>query len=438
MATIGVPGVTIDADVFDSDPVAALRDMFAALYPSNLPALLNALGACAGLAAQAAVWRELVIAHGCNPGDVFVRLQPVRGGPLHYDGEAASRFLLGAGPDHLGFLDLAAASLASPAELPDVRLLARHVANTIGTEAFGTPRLPSFLALDERPRAALARSWPRVAALLAPRRQGEWPALLGAVAYTIIRANRAALAPRLALTILLEAAVPMSKLDPASVPGSGIVIPPVAGWTRGAAEPGQAGAIEVAAREAMPLRLPSLVRALGHLYRPAIAFVNLGGPGCNDLVAEDHAAFGRLFGAHRRIATLPVPCDVLFLYCRFDASGRIAGERASFRALVAETRARIVVVATELPGRPPLAEPAFAALVSRGAHPPVNLVLTVARKGELFRHFFRSLFERMWSGAAMPVAWAQLSPETVNPLHDVPAVLCMMEAGSVAFSGQAA
>ena len=426
--------MTIDADVFDSEPVSRLREMFAAEYHAHLPALLNALGACAGFAAQAAVWRELVLPTGRNPGDFLVRLGPAEGGALHYDGEAASQFVFGSGPDHLGFLSLPAATLASPSELPDLRHLARHVANTMGTAAWGKPRLPSFVAPDEWPREALARTWQRTAAILADRRSGEWPALLGAAAYTIIRTNRASLTPKLAVTILLEAAVPMSKLDPATVPGSGVVIPPVATWTGRAARSEETEAIVAETREIMPPLLPSLLHALSRIYRPAIAFVNLAGSACDDLVAEDHAAVGRIFGADRRIAAVPVTCDVLFLYCRFDASGGIVGERASLRGLIAETRARIAVVATALPSRPPIATAELRALVAAGRHPAVNLVLTTDRRGELFARFFRSVFERMWDGVSMPVAWAQLAPRTLNPLHDVPATMCMMEAGHVAFS----
>ena len=431
----GDPRVTIDADVFDSDLVVRLRDMFADLYPSHLPSLLNAIGACAGLAAQAAVWRELVIPTGCHPGDFFARLDPAGDGTLHYDSPAADHFLFGAGPDHLGFLDLAACALTEASELPDVHRIARHVATTMGSPEFGKPRLPSFVALDERPREALAGSWMRMAAILAERRTGEWPALLGAAAYTIIRANQTALAPRLAVTILLEAAVPMSKLDPATVPGSGIVVPAVAARTARAVGPAAARAILAETREVMPLRLPSLIRVLGHIYRPTIAFVNLEGVAFADMVADDAATIGRIFGVDRRVATVPVPCDVLFLYCRFDAAGRIVGERASLRHLIAETHARIAVVATELPARPPLSLPDFEALVARGEHPRVNLVLTVHRNGPSFGRFFKAVFERMRRGVPMPTVWAQLAPETVNPMHDVPGTLCMMEAGHVAFSG---
>ena len=423
--------MTIDADVFDSDPVTALRAMFAAACPDHLPARLNAVGACAGFAAQAAVWRELVVKPGRNPGDVFVKLSP-GGGELHYDSEAVSQFVFATGPDHLSFLSFPAAALANPAELPDVRHIARHVTATIGTAAFGRPRLPSFVGLAEGPRDALVRCWGPTAAILQGRRASEWPALLGAVAYMIIRMNRAEIAPRLAVTILLEAAVPMSTLDPATVPGSGIVIPPVAVWRGRAATAEAREAIADEAREVMPLLLPSLLRALHRVWRPGIAFVNLAGSSCDDLVAEDHAMFGRMFGADRRIATVPVSCDVLFLYCRFDTAGRIVGEHASLRRLIAETSARIAVVATVLPSRPAQ----LAAMMAEPGHAPVNLVLTVDRRGALFGRFFRTMFERMWKGVSMPVVWEQLVPRTLTPLHDVPATICVMEAGHVAFGGE--
>jgi hypothetical protein len=72
--------MSIDADVLNSEPAHLLSSMYATEYPpqslprepSPVPSMLNALGACAGFAAQVAVWRELVLPTKRNPGEFFV------------------------------------------------------------------------------------------------------------------------------------------------------------------------------------------------------------------------------------------------------------------------------------------------------------------------------------------------------------------------------
>lgn len=44
---------------------------------------------------------------------------------------------------------------------------------------------------------------------------------------------------------------------------------------------------------------------------------------------------------------------------------------------------------------------------------PMNAILTIERKGELFPKFFKSLFELMANGDTMPQAWVKLAPQ--NP-----------------------
>jgi hypothetical protein len=72
--------MSIDAEVLNSESVDMLCGMYATEYTSQslvrmrdpVPSMLNALGACAGFAAQVAVWRTLVLPTGRNPGDFFV------------------------------------------------------------------------------------------------------------------------------------------------------------------------------------------------------------------------------------------------------------------------------------------------------------------------------------------------------------------------------
>jgi hypothetical protein len=290
--------MSIDAEVLNAKVVESLCDMYAAVYATQslsrthdpIPSMLNALGACAGFAAQAAVWRELVLPANRNPGDFFVYIGPKsQSGEIYFYGEAINQFLLSTGSDRLSFLSLAAATLSKSSELQDIGELASHVVQSLGTESFGRPRVPASIDLIDLPREALTKTWGKVAHMLHGHRTAEWPALLGAAAYNIIDSNRKLLAPPTALRILLEAAVPMSKLNPATVEQSTIPPPTLTNWSMRALRPENNQEIVTEARGAMPA-MPSRISARRPIiHRPKIAFLNLSGAGCEAIVAEDLA-----------------------------------------------------------------------------------------------------------------------------------------------------
>jgi hypothetical protein len=76
--------MTIDSEILNCKAVDSLCEMYAAEYRSQpfvtmrdpVPSMLNALGACAGFAAQVAVWRELILPTQRNPGDFLFYTAP--------------------------------------------------------------------------------------------------------------------------------------------------------------------------------------------------------------------------------------------------------------------------------------------------------------------------------------------------------------------------
>jgi hypothetical protein len=75
----------------------------------------------------------------------------------------------------------------------------------------------------------------------------------------------------------------------------------------------------------------------------------------------------------------------------------------------------------------------FSKSFSRSGHPAVNLVIVINRNGQAFSRFFKSLFEDMWAGIPMPLAWVKLAPQGPNQRADIPGSICVMEAGQVVF-----
>jgi hypothetical protein len=433
--------MSIDAEVLNSEPAHLLSSMYAEEYPhqsllserSPVPSMLNALGACAGFAAQVAVWRELILPTKRNPGEFFV-YAITKSRETFFFGEAINLFLLSTMSDRVSFLSLAAEALSDVSELFDIGELASHVSRTLGTEGFGRPRVPPSVRVPEPPRGALTRTWSKAAHILRDSPAAEWPALLGAAAYNIVRANRKSLPPPLALRVLLEAAVPMSKLNPATVEQSGVPTPTLTEWSMRALRPQSTQEILAEVRGAMPV-MPSETSTKERVIdEPRIAFLNLAGASCETIVATDRAEIGGVFHGKVEVAAMPVPsCDVLFVYCTFDPSGEIPGPQSTLRDLIGTSGASVAVIASEV--RPEILwNRQFQKSLNRGTNPPVNLVITANRKGEAFGGFFKSLFELMWTGVPIGTAWTTLAAQMRQQPQNMPGSICLMEADQLMFA----
>jgi ribosomal protein L30E len=233
--------------------------------------------------------------------------------------------------------------------------------------------------------------------------------------------------------IVLEAAAPMSKLNPATVEDSGVPAPSFANWSMRALSPENSQTNVAEVRAAMPAMPAEIATQPPVIDLPKIAFLNLAGTSCATIVAEDRAVIGELFGRNVQVTTVPIPCDVLFLYCSFDPSGRIVGQQETVRSLIRDSEARVAVIASQVP-TDLLSNREFQAALAEGDNPPVNLVMTLNRNGENFGGFFKSLFQMMWTGVPMPMAWVQLAPQGPNQRDDIPGTICLMEAGQIAFA----
>jgi hypothetical protein len=119
---------------------------------------------------------------------------------------------------------------------------------------------------------------------------------------------------------------------------------------------------------------------------------------------------------------------VLFVYCNFDASGRLVGFPFSVRDLSQGAGAHVAVIASDV--SPALmSNPEF----DKKNGWPVNLVITLNRNGEHFGRFFQRLFSLMLAGKSMLMAWVELAPQGPHQPHDIPGTICVADAGHVAF-----
>jgi hypothetical protein len=262
---LGDGNVDIGVDALNQDCVTEAIGMFSDKCLSHMPSVAMAIGACAGFASQLAVWREVIMKHGVDAGR-FLMCVGTKSGERLVFGEATNLFLFGTFADRLSFLSLAGAALTDMRDAPDVKEIASHVAKTAGHPAFGVPRVPPELPFKQAellqtvmlPKVVLKLTWHDLWSVFErhSRRPGEWPALLGAAAYRVISSNAEKLAPGATLRIMVEAAIPMSKLYPTDVCGPEFKLPDVIQWTpKEVIDPAKQKFISDIIRTAMPSSL---------------------------------------------------------------------------------------------------------------------------------------------------------------------------------------
>ncbi len=183
--------------------------------------ILTAIGALAGYAAQQALWEGMV-----KPGKLAIReaftVVETSSGATYFFGDALDALIVSMEPKHLSIWKIVAGgALAGGGDhLPEMGNLLRHCAATVGTPGFGLPRLPDDHLPSIMPRAALDRFWPGARLFLTLAEPLHWPIHMAHAAQKLMQMMKGSIAPDLAVRIIMEAAVPMSRVDPATVPNN--------------------------------------------------------------------------------------------------------------------------------------------------------------------------------------------------------------------------
>jgi len=180
---------------------------------------LTVVGALGGYAAQQAIW-EGMVKPGLLTKEKAFTVARTTSGEEFYFGDAINMALASTGPKIASFWSLVGggAQSAGARQLPDIAEIFKHCAETVGTEAFGIPRLPPQYMPKPTPRRAVNECWPHVYGMLKATPPGTWAMQLGVVAQRLIVEMKDVVPPEMAAKILMEAAVPMSKVDPKTVP----------------------------------------------------------------------------------------------------------------------------------------------------------------------------------------------------------------------------
>ena len=186
--------------------------------------ILTELGALAGFAAQVSIRKSVIEPQGLDPGTVLVEAV-TKNDERYYFSDLLNLILFeNVSKPPYSIWTYLTDDLPEDAQLrlPDVAEIVSRAARTIGQNAFGVPHLPAAHMPRRLPRAALNEHWSLVQheLVLSKRDPSEWPYDLAFAARWQMLTNAGVLALPLAVTIVMEAAVPMSKIDPRTVPGA--------------------------------------------------------------------------------------------------------------------------------------------------------------------------------------------------------------------------
>lgn len=178
----------------------------------HVESLLTALGALAGYACQANLRAQALIKG--MPETAPFQVVSTKDGKQYYFGDPLNNAIAGSQYSVWGVVG-GAAQHAGAQEFPDLNEIFQHTASVLGSESFGIPRVPDAHKAGSTPLNYLKRHWPELlpsVKLFCPN-PADWPLLYSLAIQEAIYAGKAAVEPGMAFRIVMESAVPMSKVD---------------------------------------------------------------------------------------------------------------------------------------------------------------------------------------------------------------------------------
>ncbi|RFP34636.1 hypothetical protein D0T24_13615 [Duganella sp. BJB480] len=182
----------------------------------HIESLLCALGALAGYACQASV-RAQAVARGLPETALLTSVQ-TKDGQTYFFGDDLNKPLAESRYSVWGIAG-GGAQEAGCKSLPDLAAIFRHTSEVVGTDAFGKPRVPDNHVPRDQPINYVRTLWPvlkPVVVKYCPNPE-HWPVLLGLSIQEVILMAKTVIDPCLAMQLVMEAAVPMSKVNLAMV-----------------------------------------------------------------------------------------------------------------------------------------------------------------------------------------------------------------------------
>lgn len=182
----------------------------------HVETVLSALGAFAGYGCQAAIREGLVAKGEITEDEAFLVVKTVDGETFYF-GEFLNEPLLSTEKDRVSVYGLvASAALSAGAqELPNIEDIAAHAAKTVGHDNFGIPRLIPAHMPHELPIESLKKHWENLQAILEAYCPDPlfWGWEFASLARSFIVEGKDVINPAIAALVVMEAAIPMSKVQ---------------------------------------------------------------------------------------------------------------------------------------------------------------------------------------------------------------------------------
>ncbi len=179
----------------------------------HIETLLCAVGSLAGYSVQASV-RELLVKRGGEAEETVFVIANGSDGKKYFFGDALNKPLA---EDQFSVWSLAAgvATHLGCQQQVDVEEIFKHVAATVGGPEFGIPRIPEGHRPADPPSNWVKHAWPKALATVQDYCESplEWPVACGIAIQEVMSQAKGVIDPCLALTIIMECAIPMSKVD---------------------------------------------------------------------------------------------------------------------------------------------------------------------------------------------------------------------------------
>ncbi len=186
----------------------------------HIETIFAALGALAGFGCQMAI-REGFIKTGKLPEREALVEVVTTSDEVYYFGDFLNEPLLSVAPGRVSVLGLvlAAAEAAGAKMFPDIEEIVMRAASTCGTPEFFEMNVPKDHQPQIAPLEALRLYWPECREVLenAHTDPVHWGWIIAQAAQTLIVQTKDILEPEMAAKIIMEAAIPMSKISPAVV-----------------------------------------------------------------------------------------------------------------------------------------------------------------------------------------------------------------------------
>lgn len=175
--------------------------------------MLAVLGTLAGYACQASVRQEFVANQKLPEQGIFMVAKDADG-RCYYFGDYLNKPLAENQYSVWGLAAGAAQSLGVN-QLVNLTDIFKYVTTTVGTEAFGVPRFPLEYKSSDLPKDYLKYFWPTLHPIVTKfcPEPNNWPILYGFAIQEAMVLMKDVIKPNDALLIVMECAIPMSKID---------------------------------------------------------------------------------------------------------------------------------------------------------------------------------------------------------------------------------